>query len=172
MAAHFIELSSPGQNGLCASFNSSFRIEFLNQTMQLIVEIAWTKFNAMRNDFNHEQCRSLLDLSRSDRVFAAVYYVYYGCRAPSAPAAHRRRWIVNCFPTQTFISTGAVKWGIPMRKRISDKLEIHSVYDPTNSRNLILQIFLGIAFQNEIKNAKPGFHLRGNATKKDYLFWT
>ncbi len=57
----YIEPGSPWQNGLCESFNSRFREEFLNQTELLSVEDARTKSSAWQHDFNHERPHSSLD---------------------------------------------------------------------------------------------------------------
>ena len=57
----YIEPGSPWQNGLCESFNSRFRDEFLNQTQLLSVEDARTKSSAWQYDFNHERPHSSLD---------------------------------------------------------------------------------------------------------------
>jgi len=57
----YIEPGSPWQNGLCESFNSRFRDEFLNQTELLSVEDARTKSSAWQYDFNHERPHSSLD---------------------------------------------------------------------------------------------------------------
>ena len=56
----YIEPGAPWQNGLCESFNSRFRDEFLNQTELANVPDARLKSSAWAQDFNHERPHSSL----------------------------------------------------------------------------------------------------------------
>ncbi len=56
----YIEPGSPWQNGVCESFNSKLRDEYLNQTDNLSERDETTKARAWREDFNNQRPHSSL----------------------------------------------------------------------------------------------------------------
>ena len=92
-----IEPGSPCQNGLCESFNSEHRDEYIHPTVFLSENDARIKARASQEDFNNQRPHGSLGcLTPLEHVFLSP--------TPSL--------------TQSFIASGTENWGMPFSDRL------------------------------------------------------